>query len=194
MPHPNFHKEEDIMLKNLFLGSIAIVAGLFLAGSVMAIVGNTSQESAPVTINVSATAVVTCQLSSVPSLGFGDYTGDVDLVIDQTITVMCNSQAPFFIEMEQGAGWDGSSRTVTQGTDFLTYTIETDATSAGLFRDQTDSSPCAGEWISPGGCIGKGSGILGVGQNFGLTGTVVQSQAITALGDYTDTVDVTLKF
>jgi len=211
VPHPNCHKEEDIMLKNIMLGSIALVAGLFLASSVMAVIAPAAGITREGTMTINATAIAACNLSAVPSLNFGNYDSNATINIGDTIQVICNSASPYTVDLNRGTSVEaactnlGFNRCLTDGAgNQLGYAL-TEAGAVNFFRQLTGTDwrniACTGdEWLGlTGDVAGDGQCHIeaigtGASVNHLLDATMVGGQAISGLGGYTDTVTVTLNF
>lgn len=181
------------MMRKLFLGSVAIIASLFMAGNVMA-AGQTGQDLSAI-FSVNATVIPVCSLTSVSLIGFGNYDGNVAKVVNDEVQVTCSLGAPYFIDMSAGihSALCSTARCLAQGTDFLKYTI---IGTGGEFKADGGGACVAGEWADGlgGSCHVEdtGTGVSAAQHNF--TATVPAAQNITALGGYSDSVTVTLNF
>jgi spore coat protein U-like protein len=144
-----------------------------------------SAATATANLGVSATVVNNCTISTT-ALAFGSYDpvvahASTDLDGTGTVTVACTKGATSTIGLGLGSNASGSTRRMTDGSNYLTYELYQDAGRTTVWGD-------AGAGLySPGAAPSKAA------RNFTVYGRVASNQDIPA-GSYNDTVVATVNF
>jgi spore coat protein U-like protein len=148
----------------------------------------TAAAQATDNLAVQATVVANCNINAPNVLQFGNYdpivvnaAGGADLDGSTTIEVRCTkNSANVWIGLDLGANASGSTRRMTDGTEFLTYEIYQDA-------------PGGTVW---GNVLGEGvsyTAATSAWVDVDVFGRVPQGQDVSA-GTYNDTVVATINF
>lgn len=154
------------------------VAALLAAGPALA-------ATATSNFNVTASVANNCTISA-GALAFGAYDPVVahattDLDSTGTVTVACTKGTAATIGLGLGSNASGTTRRMTNGTDYLTYEIYQDASRSTLWSD------------SGAGLLSPAAAPSRAARNFTSYGRVPQAQDVSA-GAYTDTVVATVNF
>jgi spore coat protein U-like protein len=158
-----------------------------LAVLVMAAVSAAPALAATATsnFNVTATVAVNCTISSA-NVAFGAYDPVVthaaaDLDGTGSVTIACTKGSVTPIGLDLGSNASGSTRRMTDGTDFLTYELYSDA---GRTTVWGNANP---DWVTPAAAPDKNPRAITI------YGRVPQAQDVEA-GSYSDTVTATVNF
>lgn len=156
-------------------GIVSACASLMMAGGVA------SAQTATTTFQVSANVLKACTVAATDLL-FGTYdpTATTPLDATNTILVNCTNGTTYEIGLNLGANPDGTTRRMTNGTDFLAYE---------LYQDSARTTV----WGNTPGTDTVSSTGTGTDQNFTVYGRIPEQQNISA-GAYTDTVNVTVTY
>ena len=144
-----------------------------------------SATSATANLAVSASVSNNCTITTAP-LAFGGYdpivTNDTaDLDSTGTVTIACTKGATTTIALNTGSHASGSTRRLSDGTNFLTYEVYSDSGRSTIWGSS------GANLLSPAAAPSKAS------RNFTAYGRVVGGQDVPA-GSYTDTVTATVNF
>jgi spore coat protein U-like protein len=144
-----------------------------------------AQGSNSANLAVSATVVSNCTITT-SALAFGNYDpagahAATDLPGTGTVTIACTQGATATIGLGLGANASGSTRRMTNGSDFLTYELYQDVGLATIWTNGGAGllSPAAAPSIAA--------------RNFTVFGNVPQAQDVST-GSYSDTVVATVNF
>jgi len=157
-------------------------AALMLSTAQTAFATNTTT-----TITVTASVVAACSSLNASPIAFGNLTPAQSVSTTGIINVLCSNGTPYVIDLDAGQGGAGAAgrweMSATAGV-FLNYWLYKDAAHNNIWGTATGGSAASG--------IGSGSGqsltVYAVTNGFDAFG------APAALGNYTDTVTVTLSF
>jgi len=137
--------------------------------------GYASAATATNALNVSATVVSSCRVKSVTNIGFGNY--------DPTnVTTPTDAAGDFTFKCTKNTAYDlyiTGTRSMTDGTDTLTYELYTDLARTSLWPNATPG--VTGTSVSNADDIRNVYGRVTAGQNVGA-------------GAYTGTVTVTVQY
>jgi spore coat protein U-like protein len=160
---------------------------------VMALAAPVFAGSKQATFDVKATVVANCTISAV-DMNFGNYdpvvannTTGADAYATSTITVACTKNAPnVWIGLNagsNGASASGTTRAMTDGTDFLSYELYT-----------ADPNPAPGAAWGNTQATGK-SYLATTNAPTGITvfGRTLKGQDVRA-GSYSDTITATINY
>lgn len=144
-----------------------------------------AQGSNSTNLAVSATVISNCTITTAP-LAFGNYDpagahATADLPGSGTVTIACTQGATATIGLNLGANASGSTRRMTNGSDFLTYELYQDAGLATVWGN------------SGGGLLSPAAAPSIAARNFTVFGNVPQAQDVST-GAYSDTVLATVNF
>lgn len=169
------HKRKTTMKKTLLSAAVMLSSGLVLAGSALAASPATS------TLNVSATITSDCTVATAP-VNFGSVTSGSGAVATGSVDVTCTPATPYTIALDAGGNFNGTNRTIVDGSaNSLVYALNDNTTGLPWGDDGTT--------IAAVSVSDTGTGILQphiVGAT--LTGGVVPT------GTYTDSVNVTVTY
>ena len=158
-------------MKKLYLSLVAM-------SSAVTVVGTANAATATDSLGVSATITATCSTAT-SAVNFGAVASGSGAVTTGSVDVTCTSGTPYTIALNEGLYHDGTDRRISDGTEFLVYTL-----------------------LDNGSTLPWGDGTLN-GDTVGGTGTgAVQSYTVDAAltgaavtpGTYTDTVTVTVTY
>lgn len=150
--------------------------------------------SSSANLGVSATVAANCSISTT-AVNFGSY--DPIAASDDTdgngaVTVKCVKGTSHTIALGLGSNASGSNRRMTDGTDFITYTLQhppsTTPNDACVFPAVTQVWGTAGAALfNPGSAPSNGN------RTYKVCATATASQDVQA-GSYSDTVTATVNF
>lgn len=154
-------------------------------------------------INVSATVNATCNITS-PTVGnpITMAFGVVDVIAaggvnsQPTFTLQCNKGAAPVVSLNNGSNASGTQKRMTDGTDFLSYSILVPSGVTTVSPGTCPATIGAGtEWNAT-GTLTVTSLYSSAGGSFPiiLCGRVETPQASVGAGSYTDTVLLTVTF
>ena len=160
--------------------------GTISAAVLLAVAGSAAAATKTDTMQVSATVAKNCIINA-PDLNLGTFEGDNNLTANSTISVRCTSGTTFDVDLSTGAG-TYANRTMSNGTDTLTYNLFTNAGFTTVWGDGT-------------GTTGRGSGTgtgmaIGNAQSLIVYGRLLASANTGAVGagTYTDTITATITY
>lgn len=141
-----------------------------------------SADTQSANLTVSATVIASCSVSNA-SLAFGNYNPTTSGNVDQSASfnVTCTKGTTATVGLGTGANASGSTRRMTNGSDYLTYELykETGRTNV---------------WGNAGAdLVSLAAASSNSAQSLTVYGRVTGSQNVGA-GSYTDTVVVTVTF
>jgi spore coat protein U-like protein len=144
-----------------------------------------AQGSNSTNLAVSATVISNCTITTA-ALAFGNYdpagaNATADLPGTGTVTIACTQGATATIGLNLGANAAGSTRRMTNGSDFLDYELYQDA---GLVTVWDNAGP---------GLLSPPAAPSIAARNFTVYGNVPQAQDVST-GAYSDTVLATVNF
>ena len=164
--------------QNVFPGSYSTATPLTVT---LSGVRTTTQAS---TFNVSTTVAARCDTSAT-ALAFGPIT----LLSSQTdasssITVQCTKNSPYTVGLSAGSttGATIAQRLMANGTNLMLYNLYSNAGRTAIWGD------LIGLWVS-----GTGAG-LAVPQTLSVYGRVANGQTNLAIGNYLETITVTVTY
>lgn len=137
------------------------------------------------TIAVTAEVVAACAIDTANDLGFGSYNPVSGTAVDASasIGVRCTNGHPYSIGLDLGANADTTTRRMVHGTNaaqFLTYELYSDAGRTTVWGNAD------GSWVTE---TGSGSE-----QTQTIYGRIAASQGTAEIGNYSDTVTVTVTY
>ena len=161
------------------------------AGALLATVGAAQSATVTSTINVSATVLKNCSVSS-GNIAFGNYTpgSGVSPAANSTVAVKCTKNTAFTVALDKGTTTGGSiaQRLMTDGAagDTLQYNIYTTGAFSTVWGDGTGSSVTQ---------AGTGTG-MATAVNFTAFGQLPDNATNQASppNTYNDTVTVTVTY
>jgi spore coat protein U-like protein len=131
-------------------------------------------------LNVTATVDDTCSIAVNVHVAFGNY--DILAPDDATaigeLAVQCTPGATHAVELGAGNNHNGSTRRMTNGTDFLEYDLYQDGAHTILWATGADGWDYTEQ---------------GTGEVLGVQGLLPKNQAVPT-GNYSDTVVATIVF
>ena len=160
--------------------------GTISAAVLLAVAGSAAAATKTDTMQVSATVAKNCIINA-PDLNLGTFEGDNNLTASSTISVRCTSGTTFFVDLSTGAG-TYANRTMSNGTDTLSYNLFTDNTYTTVFGDGT-SSTGRGSGTGAGMAVGNAQSVLVYGQLLASANT-----GPVGAGTYTDTITATITY
>jgi spore coat protein U-like protein len=113
------------------------IAGTILAAAGM--VGTAQAATKTASFNVTATVANNCVISANP-LALGAFDGTNDLAATSNVIVRCTNGTAYNVDLSRGASATYAARTMSNGTDTLTYNLYTDTTYATIWGDGTSST------------------------------------------------------
>lgn len=162
--------------------------GYFAAASLIGLVAMSGTAHADTTTtNLSVTATVTpnCTASTTPvAFGAVDVLSGANVDAAGGLTVTCTNGTAWAADagVGTGAGATLASRKMTSGSDLLNYVLYSDATRTTVWGDGT------------GGTAAISNTGTGAAQNVPVYGRVPLGQSSVAVGNYADTVIVTITY
>ena len=160
--------------------------GTISAAVLLAVAGSAAAATKTDTMQVSATVAKNCIINA-PDLNLGTFEGDNNLTANSTISVRCTSGTTFDVDLSTGAG-TYANRTMSNGTDTLSYNLYTDAGYTTVWGDGTAST---------GRGSGTGAGMaIGNAQSLTVYGRLLASANTgpVGAGTYTDTITATITY
>lgn len=169
-------------MRTRFLGTLAAAAAL------AAVIGSTSASATTATanLNVSATVVSNCTISTAP-IDFGAYdpigaNASANLDGTGTVTVACTKGATATVGLGLGSNPSGSTRQMSDGSgNYLSYELYADATHSTVWGN------AGAGLLTPSAAPSKAA------RNFTVYGRVPANQDVPG-GTYGDTVVATVNF
>jgi spore coat protein U-like protein len=155
----------------------AVALGLVVAAAPVA-----DAATASANLTVTATVVSTCSVGA-GSLAFGNYDPTAASNVDQagTFQVTCTKGTSATVGLDTGSNASGSTRRMTDGTDFLSYE---------LFKETARTNV----WGNAGaGLVALAAAPSNAAQTVTVYGRISGSQDVRA-GSYSDTVVITVTF
>jgi spore coat protein U-like protein len=163
-----------------------MVVGTAMFGALVISQGTAAAQTASDSLPVQATVVANCNINAPTTLQFGNYDPAVahaaaNLDGATTIEVRCTKNSPnVWIGLDTGANASGSTRRMTDGTEFLTYEIYQDAARTtvwgNVIADGVSYTPTTSTWV-----------------DLDVYGRVPQAQDV-GVGVYNDSVLATINF
>jgi len=154
----------------------ALAAGMLVVGP-MAFAGEATDS-----FSVSAEVVASCSVTAA-DLGFGTYDpingGDVDGSADVSVT--CSNEAPYEVGLTAASGIVGSRQMSDAGVGTLSYELYSDSGRSTAWGDTTETDTVAD--------TGTGSA-----KAHTVYGRIAQGQNSAPIGNYSDTVTVTVSY
>ncbi|WP_413734593.1 spore coat U domain-containing protein [Sodalis sp. RH21] len=135
--------------------------------------------TATTSIAVTATVESACTISTTP-LAFTAFTGTAVVNGEATLSVICSNAADYTIGL--GAGSGTVAQRVMTGPAGATLNY-------GLYQEDTHTTP----WGDTAGTTLAGTG-NGAQQDITVYGQIAANQLTSSVGDYTDTVAVTITY
>ena len=160
--------------------------GTISAAVLLAVAGSAAAATKTDTMQVSATVAKNCIINA-PDLNLGTFEGDNNLTASSTISVRCTSGTTFFVDLSTGAG-TYANRTMSNGTDTLSYNLYTNNTYTTVFGDGTGSTG-RGSGTGAGMAIGNAQSLIVYGRLLASANT-----GPVGAGTYTDTITATITY
>ena len=160
--------------------------GTISAAVLLAVAGSAAAATKTDTMQVSATVAKNCIINA-PDLNLGTFEGDNNLTANSTISVRCTSGTTFDVDLSTGAG-TYANRTMSNGTDTLSYNLFTDNTYTTVFGDGT-SSTGRGSGTGAGMAVGNAQSLIVYGRLLASANT-----GPVGAGTYTDTITATITY
>lgn len=153
-----------------------------IVGVVAAAAPVANAATATANLTVTATVLSTCSVAA-GSLAFGNYDPTSASNVDQagTFQVTCTKGTSASVGLDTGSNASGSTRRMTDGTDFLSYE---------LFKETARTNVWSG---SGAGLVSLAAAPSNAAQTLTVYGRVSGSQNVRA-GSYSDTVVITVTF
>ena len=163
----------------------AALAAIFCAASFSSIAGTTSTN-----VGVTTTVIANCTVTSTP-IAFGNYDSLSGTATTATgsVALTCSQGTAPAVAMGNGANASGVQRRMTDGTNFLPYSIfrpvstAAAATCAGAVTDYPNTTPGLALPAAPSTAA----------RTFNLCGSIAAGVSVP-VGSYTDTVLATITF
>jgi spore coat protein U-like protein len=154
---------------------------LLLLAAVLAAMPPAFGGSASTTLAVSATVIDVCGVAANPTLPFGSYdpTSPTPVTANTDVIVTCTIGTVYTVSLDGGGSGDTAARQMAKGADRLNYQLYKDIGLSLVFGD-------AGLLQLAG--LGTGAAI-----SHKVYGIVAAGQA-APVGNYTDTVNVTIDY
>lgn len=136
-------------------------------------------------MNVTATVVDTCQFGAITDVNFGTISGLFLSTVSTSsgsIAITCTPTSDYLLSIDDGANADATSRRMTDGTDFIDYS---------LFQDMTFNTPW-GDGVAFGDPLADTG--TGLARTFTVYATIPSGQTPVEPGSYSDTVVVSFSF
>jgi len=105
-----------------------------VAGVLLTFAGAAGAVTKTANFTVTATVAKNCVISANP-LNLGTFDGTNDLTATSTVAVRCTNGTPYTVNLSKGASTVFTARTLTSGTNTLSYNLYTDTTYANIFGD-----------------------------------------------------------
>jgi spore coat protein U-like protein len=142
-------------------------------------------DSSSTSLNVTATVGSNCTISTNP-LAFSAYDPVVahassNLDGTGTVTIICTKGAVTSVGLDLGANSSGTTRRMTNGSDFLTYEIYKEAARTNIWGN------------SGANLLDTGTAPSKAARSFSAFGRIPSAQDVGS-GNYTDTVIATVNF
>jgi spore coat protein U-like protein len=176
-------KLKEKKMKKLSIISLALVLTLAMAGICFG-------ATASGTLNVSATVVPTCSVSTTP-VNFGNYDSANNISATGDITVTCPSNTPYHIALDAGqnytsCGWIGALRVICDGAgNGVPYELAQDSTFTRWGDSDYANTYSAGMSLADTG--------NGAAQSHAVYGLLIGIGTVPP-GIYTDVVGVTVYY
>jgi spore coat protein U-like protein len=141
----------------------------------------TATQSKPGTnsLNVTANFENSCNLISASDLNFGQINDFSKAVTSSTrVTLSCPSNTNWKVGLDQGLNYDGTTRRMRNGADYIGYELYQDAG----YRQPWNTTDAS-----------QGTGTNGT-QIIQIYGKVPQSAVVVPPGEYQDTITITLTY
>jgi spore coat protein U-like protein len=169
-------------VKKLTIISFALVLTLAMAGMSFG-------ATAAGTLNISATVVPTCSVSTT-AVNFGsNYDGTSDVLANGDVAVTCPSNTPYHIALDGGQNYlGGSPRLISDGAGHsLWYLLHQDNGFTTIWgdNDYANTYPYGSSLADTGN---------GVAQAHTVYGSLLAPQPTPSPGSYTDVVNVTVYY
>ena len=139
--------------------------------------------TATTTFNVTATVTSSCSVSAT-NVAFGSVAplSSTTYTAQGTISATCTNGTSYTLALSAGSG-AYTARTMSDGTDTLTYNLYTDTTYGTVWGDGTGATATVGP------LTGTGSAVSTT-----VYGQMVMPQSTAGPGSYSDTITVTLSY
>ena len=160
----------------------ACVASAFVIALVAVAPPVANATTATANLTVTATVLSTCSVTA-GSLAFGNYDPTSASNVDQagTFQVTCTKGTSATVGLDTGSNASGSTRRMTDGTDFLSYELYKEAARTNV-------------WSNSGlGLVSLAAAPSNTAQTLTVYGRISGSQNVGA-GSYSDTVVITVTF
>ena len=165
---------------------VLAIGGLTVAGAAFANAPATSTVGASLTIGAN------CHITASSTVNFNtvDPTLATDANGSGSIDVKCTKGTTLTdIKLDAGGSFTGGSRRMTDGTDFVAYSLYKDSSHTIAWGDDNATINASSQF---GGFAGFTSAV--VAQNFPIYGLVLATDEDVPTGAYSDTVNVTVDF
>ena len=160
--------------------------GTISAAVLLAVAGTAAAATKTDNMQVSATVSKNCIIDA-PDLNLGTFDGTNNLAANSTISVRCTSGTTFFVDLSTGAG-TYANRTMSNGTDTLTYNLFTNAGFTTVWGDGTGTTG-RGSGTGAGMAVGNAQSLIVYGRLLASANT-----GPVGAGTYTDTITATITY
>lgn len=149
-------------------------------------VGFQAYAAGTATTNIAVTATVesACTISTT-ALAFPAFTGTAAVDATATLSMTCSNAAPYVVALGAGTG-TGATTTVR----VMTGSVASSTLNYGLYSDAAHTTTW-GDTSGTDTVAGTGTGAV---QTLPVYGEIAANQLTSAVGDYTDTVAVTITY
>ena len=116
-----------------------VVAGILLAAAA----GSASAATKTANFMVTANVVKNCLISAT-ALNLGTFDGSNNLDSSSTVSVRCTNGTPFTVNLSTGTSNSYAARTLSNGTDTLSYNLYTSSAHTTVWGDGSGSTDNVG--------------------------------------------------
>ncbi|MCI5193719.1 MAG: SCPU domain-containing protein [Candidatus Electrothrix sp. AU1_5] len=168
--------------------AIVLTIALLAAGTAVSQAAEKQSKQVEITLELSST----CVLNVNNVQGFGSWpTGgdDISGVSLGSVSVTCADGLVYAVGIDAGENYDGSTRRLSNGTDYVPYTLRSESSSGAEWGD-TGLTDIASDYVathSAQAVLGTGNGAI---QSISLWGDATIPNV--GAGQYADQVNITL--
>ena len=162
------------------LSNVVTVSALSLS-AMLSLNANAATTTSNMTVTASVAAA--CTVATLP-LVFAPYTG-AEVSGTSSLTVTCTNEAPYTIGLSAGAGVDATTETRS-----MTNNVGGVALNYGIYKELAHST----NWGDVAGTDTVDDSGIGTAQSIPVYAVIPANQTASTVGDYTDTVLVTVNY